>query len=45
MIKGKLVGRQSNAVNYYRADYNNAKANGPLADKDENLNEKTGKSI
>ena len=32
-----------NAVNYYRADYNNAKANKTLTDKDENLNEKTGK--
>jgi len=41
--KDKWLENNDNAANYYRADYNNAKANGTLTDKDENLNEKSGK--
>ena len=41
--KDKWLESNDNAANYYRADYNNAKANNTLTDKDENLNEKAGK--
>jgi hypothetical protein len=41
--KDKWLENNDNAANYYRADYNNAKANNTLTDKDENLNEKAGK--
>jgi hypothetical protein len=41
--KDKWLENNDNAANYYRADYNSAKANNTLTDKDENLNEKAGK--
>lgn len=41
--KKKWLENNDNAANYYRADYNNAKANNTLTDKDESLNEKSGK--
>ncbi len=41
--KDKWLENNDNAANYYHADYNNAKANNTLTDKDENLNEKAGK--
>ena len=41
--KDKWLENNDNAANYSRADYNNAKANNTLTDKDENLNEKAGK--
>jgi len=41
--KDKWLENNDNAANFYRAAYNNAKANNTLTDKDENLNEKSGK--